>query len=440
MIPSTPVTRLQKIVLPIIATLLAVALIEGASQLLLRVLGPPEAGGARFRIQDVWEHEGNPFHEPDGELFWKTIPGYSRGRITINQLGFRGPDLNMPKPQETFRIALLGNSVTFGFGLPAQETFAGRLRDRLHRQSFRSPERSAGQVELFNAGVVGYSSWQGRKLYERSVRPCEPDLVVAMFGYNDHHSALESDAEKHSRRHLHSLLGFVQRTAAFRVVWRLSGKRPPRLRNEPVARVDIEGFKENILAIRDAAATDGADCIFMTVPLRPNLPLVENFCAIGFSDQRVWMRQIDFAAGSFPEEPANTIIQHFFRGGDLDAFSDSPENCENARLLSELFPDLPVFHYFLAGCLRRAGMQAQAEKQMRECLRLDSERQEMEGYNDALRELADDSEIGLIDLADSLRARSGKDLFIDVVHPTPTGHDLIARFVADYLISRYGDD
>ena len=61
----------------------------------------------------------------------------------------------------------------------------------------------------------------------------------------------------------------------------------------------------------------------------------------------------------------------------------------------------------------------------------------MEAYNDALRELSAASRIELLDLARLLPARAGAtELFLDVAHPTPEGHDLIAEILSKHVVPR----
>ena len=47
------------------------------------------------------------FKEVGGMEF--AIPGASSGGVSINGLGFRGPELEMPKPADTIRIAFAGD-------------------------------------------------------------------------------------------------------------------------------------------------------------------------------------------------------------------------------------------------------------------------------------------------------------------------------------------
>ena len=41
------------------------------------------------------------------------MPGFTSPRLTINSLGFRGPELPRKKPPGTYRIAFLGGSTTY---------------------------------------------------------------------------------------------------------------------------------------------------------------------------------------------------------------------------------------------------------------------------------------------------------------------------------------
>lgn len=65
------------------------------------------------------------------------------------------------------RVALIGDSFTFGDEVSYEETWAHRASRQL-----------GPQYELVNFGVIGYSVNQVRLKYERDVRPLHPDIVV----------------------------------------------------------------------------------------------------------------------------------------------------------------------------------------------------------------------------------------------------------------------
>ena len=76
-------------------------------------------------------------------------------------------------------------------GVPFDSVYARRLETLL---------ASAGgsrRAEVINAGVSGYSLFQGLTQLERELLPCRPDVVTALFGINDQDSDQGvSDAEK----------------------------------------------------------------------------------------------------------------------------------------------------------------------------------------------------------------------------------------------------
>jgi hypothetical protein len=118
----------------------------------------------------------------DGRL-WRA----SREEYRLNQMGLRGPDLPYEKADDTYRILCLGCSVTFGFGVDeAQFTYPLQLQSIL-RERYASP-----RIEVINAGVLGYSSFQGLSYLETELLKYRPDLVITYFGL---HELLVPEAE-----------------------------------------------------------------------------------------------------------------------------------------------------------------------------------------------------------------------------------------------------
>jgi lysophospholipase L1-like esterase len=98
--------------------------------------------------------------------------------VRINAVGFRGAEIETPKPEGRFRIAVLGDSVTFGNGVGGDESYPAQLARRLQ-------EATSLSIEVINAGVPGYDTWQQALLLEEVVLSVEPDLVVLAFYEND---------------------------------------------------------------------------------------------------------------------------------------------------------------------------------------------------------------------------------------------------------------
>jgi lysophospholipase L1-like esterase len=107
------------------------------------------------------------------------------GLITVNAQGFRGSDVAVPKPSGRFRIVVIGDSVTMGWGVADDETFSVRLEQQLHQQF---PNRD---IDVVNLGIGGYDTRQEVTLLERNLAALEPDLVLVGFYSNDVPDGLE---------------------------------------------------------------------------------------------------------------------------------------------------------------------------------------------------------------------------------------------------------
>ena len=70
------------------------------------------------------------------ELIFELKPGlealFKGVQIRINSHGFRDRERTLEKPPGTWRIAALGDSVAFGWGVPTEEVFTTPHRERAH--------------------------------------------------------------------------------------------------------------------------------------------------------------------------------------------------------------------------------------------------------------------------------------------------------------------
>jgi lysophospholipase L1-like esterase len=117
-------------------------------------------------------------------LRYELIPGgyaprYVGVPVSVNRLGLRDREVEVPKPPGTVRILGVGDSVTFGYGVRLKETYLKVLEDRLRE--------SAGgrRYEVVNAGIEEC----GLDAYYHAVRTLAPklqsDLVLVGIVLND---------------------------------------------------------------------------------------------------------------------------------------------------------------------------------------------------------------------------------------------------------------
>lgn len=99
--------------------------------------------------------------------------------VRTNAAGYRGPERDRAKPPGVFRIALLGDSMTFGWGVREEETFAARLEALL---AGAHPET---RWEVDNFAMIGSNTAQQAEAFAIDVAPAAPDLVLLGFFMND---------------------------------------------------------------------------------------------------------------------------------------------------------------------------------------------------------------------------------------------------------------
>ena len=97
--------------------------------------------------------------------------------VTTNSLGYRSPELPIPRPRGTTRLLVLGDSSAMGHGVNNRECFPRRLEGLLRRSC-------RGGVEVINGAVPGYSSVQSIRVY-RQLERFDPSIVVAYWGNSD---------------------------------------------------------------------------------------------------------------------------------------------------------------------------------------------------------------------------------------------------------------
>ncbi len=123
----------------------------------------------------------------DPHLGWRNAPGL-RGQhivegkvvpVIINPQGFRrSQPVSLEKPPNTQRILLIGDSVTAGFEVSEEKTFAALLEKKLN-------ERGSQKYEVLNAGVRGYGTDQSEIWLRREGVRYYPDAVIYVFCAND---------------------------------------------------------------------------------------------------------------------------------------------------------------------------------------------------------------------------------------------------------------
>ena len=160
----------------LVAALVAVVATLGLVELVLRVAVPPSASQVLRGLHRA---------VPDRPWLYELVPGEHRRdpatgvEYAVNRDGFRDRDRDRAKPDGTFRLALLGDSLSFGYGVALEATLAAGIEQRL------AAPHDGPRYEILNLGVSGYNPYTEAELLRGVGLGYAPDLVLVQFCIND---------------------------------------------------------------------------------------------------------------------------------------------------------------------------------------------------------------------------------------------------------------
>ncbi|QDU85981.1 GDSL-like Lipase/Acylhydrolase [Planctomycetes bacterium Pla163] len=116
-------------------------------------------------------------------LSYELVPGFE-GRfagfqIRVNDDGLRGANVEREPDPKRLRIAVIGDSTTFGYGVFNTQTYSHVLQQALNAR------RTGWHYEVLNFGTSGYNTLDEALVLEEKVLAYEPDLVVVGYNLND---------------------------------------------------------------------------------------------------------------------------------------------------------------------------------------------------------------------------------------------------------------
>ena len=156
----------------LIATSVVIAL--AISELAVRILGVSPTFQVIFR--ESIQPSDNPV------LGYELRPGAPDGRrFRISSAGLRDREYSLQKPDATFRIAAIGDSITYGMGSPRGNSWVEGLEHMLNDR----PMSGSPRFEVLNFGVPGYQIGQVAERLRVHGLPHEPDLILYGYALND---------------------------------------------------------------------------------------------------------------------------------------------------------------------------------------------------------------------------------------------------------------
>lgn len=124
----------------------------------------------QIKMRDYRQEIGHR-HRPDAEAPLMGVV------VRTNSFGFRGGSIPEKAPAGVARIAFVGDSITLGWGVAEQETFANQILTMLAQQGRK--------VDGFNLGVGNLNTAQELALFRDAGERMHPDIIVLGFTIND---------------------------------------------------------------------------------------------------------------------------------------------------------------------------------------------------------------------------------------------------------------
>ena len=198
--------------------------------------------------------------------------------LHINAAGLRGPEI---RDDGSVRVLALGDSSTFGWNVAPEEAYPAALERLLNHRA------GATRYQVINAGVAGYSSYQGLVYLRDRGLALQPAIVLIGFGFNELFR-IGDDETRLARERLwlpvlrvHDVL--LERSTLYRWLrWKASKVAPPKLGY----RVAPERYREHLREmIRLTRAHGGQAALldFFTHPVAdtPERTFPETLAAVG---------------------------------------------------------------------------------------------------------------------------------------------------------------
>ncbi len=263
--PSTLRWLIPRLGLALISLLLAFGVAELAVRLFV-----PQPATMRFKrfvksLQLFRWHDYVHVMENDPELFWRLVPNQKlpedswplRGVISNGQ-GLREDHEIPPQKQPgELRLLFLGDSCTFGYGLLHHEGFVYRVEAKLRS------EFPGARLECINAGVPGYTLFQGVRFLETRGFRYQPDLIVLNFGWNDGSQwAGAGDLDRYGPRLVCQYAPQLRESRLYQIAWAAveswnANNAPARPRLQP------EEFRSLLAETDEEARRHGADLLLL---------------------------------------------------------------------------------------------------------------------------------------------------------------------------------
>ncbi len=212
----------KKLCLVLISVFFTLVVLESATRIWLDFIAPEDVS---------LEYSLYSYLSPDNQRYarhhylnYYPNPKYKREKTHHNSLGYRNNEFPAKKPEGVFRIVILGGSTTYNIGIDDNDKTVTAQLERILREEY-----GYKNVEVINAGVGGYNSWETLINLEFRVLDIDPDLIIEYEGTNDVHArfvdpaSYKGDDSGRRKQWDPPSIFFLEHSALFRVILRKLG-------------------------------------------------------------------------------------------------------------------------------------------------------------------------------------------------------------------------
>ena len=370
------------IALFLLSTVLSIVVVEAILRAVAPIADPYQLHKRRPNVVQTYFRSSFP---PNMRVQLSTeegLPGMD-GRattFTTNNVGLRGDSLPMPKPEDELRVFVVGGSTTETLYLDDRQAMTRILEDRLDTLV------SAKQVKVYGAGKSGARSYDHIEMIAHRLVHLEPDALIVFAGVNDLRAAMYG----------RNSLMLPPAVGAPDTEWTLM----------QILRFAATEFQLGRRLFSLLRSDDYRDTVEQ-IPLRSNYR--RSVRAREALPVSVSAPMIDVA----PYRNNLISIAGIARSHGIDLVFMTQPTTWNSRVDS----DIAKWHWMSAG----------PDSAYRE----EALDQAMEAYNDAVRAVAAQFDVPLLDLA-RLLPKSGE-YFYDDVHFNPRGAQTVGAMLASFV-------
>lgn len=398
-------TSLFPIMIGLVTTLAGLILMECLSRVLLTVradLSWSQSDWYQYASDVGWERRPHFKGLVAGELRRQDPARYQR---EFDADGFFSIDSAQVQGTGHKKILAIGDSNTFGWGVPSTSAFSEVL-DVLR-----------ADADVINLGVSGHTSFQGYEMLVKHFDQVRPDIIIASYGFNDRRIVPSDSAIDSRQKFEHDALSrrfdlLREKIYLFRMIQIVMSK---------VGLIKNSSDQDIVVDARRAQTRVSPE------QYRKNLTRIAQFC----QERHVPLVFIVFKDNPAYSEHLRAGIAHQTNG----RYEEAEMELQIALNMDNWFSDLARKH--LAALLERRGDSAEATAMARfslpawalgqggKLLHLDVE------YNDIMRSVAGEYGASIVEAGQKLAQDAS--LYLDLAHPDERGHRVIAGLLDQEL-------